>query len=161
MNIDRSKAVRMALLLGGAALTVPFAAAPAFAQDGAAEDETSNTIIVTAQRRNENLEDVPMTVAVVTQETLASAGINTIRDLANVTTGFQVGQGGSYPQPAIRGVTALAAGAYENNVAVFVDGLYQATPQVINMDLPNVRTSRSSRVRRARSMAATRPAARS
>jgi iron complex outermembrane receptor protein len=138
MITNRGKAIRTVLLTGGAAMILPFAAAPAFAQSGASEEDGNNTIIVTAQRRNENLEDVPMTVQVVTAETLATSGVNTIRDLANVTTGFQVGQGGSYPQPAIRGVTALAAGAYENNVAVFVDGLYQATPQVINMDLPNV-----------------------
>ena len=138
MSTIRVNRLNTALLLCGTALAMPFWTAPALAQ-GAAEDETnSNDIIVTAQRRNEKLEDVPMTVAVVTQETLASSGINTIRDLANVTTGFQVGQGGSYPQPAIRGVTTLAAGAYENNVVVFVDGLYQGTPQVINMDLPNV-----------------------
>lgn len=138
MITNRGKTIRTGLLLGGAAMVLPFAITPAMAQSGASEDDATNTIIVTAQRRSENLEDVPMTVSLVSQETLATSGVNTIRDLANVTTGFQVGQGGSYPQPAIRGVTALAAGAYENNVAVFVDGLYQATPQVINMDLPNV-----------------------
>ena len=98
----------------------------------------SNDIIVTAQRRNERIEDVPMTVAVVSQETLAASGVNTFRDLQNVTTGLQIGNSGSYPQPAIRGITTTNAGAYENNVAVFVDGLYQATPQILNMDLPNV-----------------------
>ena len=138
MSTIRGNRLNTALLLCGTALAMPFWAAPALAQGAAADETNSNDIIVTAQRRNEKLEDVPMTVAVVSQETLANSGINTIRELANVTSGFQVGQGGSYPQPAIRGVTTLAAGAYENNVAVFVDGLYQGTPQVINMDLPNV-----------------------
>jgi iron complex outermembrane receptor protein len=90
---------------------------------------TTNTIIVTAQRRAEALEDVPMTVAVVSQETLSNLGVNTVRDLQNVTTGFQIGNSGSYPQPSIRGVTTINAGSYENNVAVYVDGLYQSTPQ--------------------------------
>ncbi len=80
-----------------------------------------------------------MSVSVVNQDTLSSIGINSVRDLTNVTSGFQLGAGGSYPQPAIRGVTTINAGSYENNVAVFVDGLYQSTPQVLNMDLPNVR----------------------
>ncbi len=80
-----------------------------------------------------------MSVAVVNQEMLSTAGITSVRDLTNVTTGFQLGSGGSYPQPAIRGVTTINAGSYENNVAVFVDGLYQTTPQILNMDLPNVR----------------------
>ena len=126
------------ILLGATALTAPLVATPALAQqsDDAAVD--SNTIIVTAQRRSEAVEDVPMTVTVLSPDTLAAAGISSVRDLANLTTGFQVGNGGSYPQPSIRGVTTINAGSYENNVALFVDGLYQTTPQVLNMDLPNV-----------------------
>ncbi|HMP55880.1 MAG TPA: TonB-dependent receptor, partial [Novosphingobium sp.] len=126
-----------ALLLATTGLLLPALATPALAQE-AETAASSNDIIVTAQRRSEKLEEVPMSVAVVSQETLAASGVNSVRDLANVTTGFQVGNGGSYPQPAIRGVTTINAGAYENNVALFVDGLYQATPQILNMDLPNV-----------------------
>lgn len=129
---------RISSLLCGAALLAPLGSAPALAQGAAVAEEDSNTIIVTAQRRDERLEDVPMTVAVVTQETLASSGINSVRDLQNVTTGFLVNNSGNTPQPAIRGITTTNAGSYENNVALFVDGLYQATPQVLNMDLPNV-----------------------
>ena len=137
MSVIRNMSVRHAALMCGAAMAAPMWAAPALAQ-GAEESTGGNDIIVTAQRRNEKLEEVPMTVQVVSAAALANTGINTIRDLANVTSGFQLNQGGSYPQPAIRGISSLAAGAYENNVAVFVDGLYEATPQVLNMDLPNV-----------------------
>jgi iron complex outermembrane receptor protein len=128
---------RRAAILGATALVAPFAT-PALAQGTADATVDSNTIIVTAQRRSEALEDVPMTVSVVNQQTLSSLGVNTIRDLQNVTTGFMVNNSGSYPQPAIRGVTTINAGAYENNVALFVDGLYEYTAQVLNMDLPNV-----------------------
>ncbi|HEX7883371.1 MAG TPA: TonB-dependent receptor, partial [Afipia sp.] len=127
-------------LFAGSGLAVCFAATPVFAQAGADASVDSNTIIVTAQRRSEALEDVPMSVAVIPQQTLSSVGVNSVRDLANVTTGFQVNNSGSYPQPAIRGVTTTNAGAYENNVALFVDGLYQTTPQILNMDLPNVQS---------------------
>jgi iron complex outermembrane recepter protein len=133
---------RPTVFLGCTAMSFALSVAPALGQatspQGAEADEDSNVIIVTAQRRAQALEDVPMTVAVVSPETLQAAGINTVRDLQNVTSGFQVNQGGSYPQPSIRGVTTINAGAYENNVALFVDGLYQTTPQVLNMDLPNV-----------------------
>ena len=104
----------------------------------AEEVDDSNTIIVTAQRRNEKLEDVPMSVAVVSAETLANSGVNSVRDLANVTSGFQVNASGVVTQPALRGVTTTNAGSYENNVALWVDGLYQITPQILNLDLPNV-----------------------
>ncbi len=135
---DTKRRLRLAAMLGATALAAPFAVSPALAQSANEASVDNNTIIVTAQRRAEALEDVPMTVAVVSQETLTAAGINTVRELANVTTGFQVGNSGSYPQPAIRGITTINAGAYENNVALFVDGLYQYVPQVLNMDLPNI-----------------------
>ena len=136
MSKFRGKSIAIASLLSGA-VAIPLWASPALAQGSAAEDD-SNTIIVTAQRRAEALEDVPMSVAVVTQETLSNAGINSVRDLANVTSGFQVNNSGSYPQPSIRGVTTANAGSYENNVALWVDGLYEITPQILNLDLPNV-----------------------
>ncbi len=108
-------------------------------QGAAAEETNSNDIIVTAQRRSEKLEEVPMSIAVVTAETLANSGINTLRDLQNVTSGFQLNNSGSYPQPAIRGITTTNSGSYENNVALWVDGLYEITPQILNMDIPNVK----------------------
>jgi iron complex outermembrane recepter protein len=138
MKSKHAITMRTTLLLGASALSGTFAAAPAAAQMSDEATVDSNTIIVTAQRRSQALEDVPMSITVVTPETLAASGVNNIRDLQNVTTGFQIGNGGSYPQPAIRGITTTNAGNYENNVAVFVDGLYQTTPQVLNMDLPNV-----------------------
>lgn len=137
--IERDCSVRRQLLLaaflGATALTAPMA--PALAQDAEASVD-ERTIIVTAQRRDQALEDVPMSVAVISQETLSSSGINSIRDLSNVTTGFQVANSGIVAQPAIRGITTTNSGSYENNVALFVDGLYQTTPAVLNMDLPNV-----------------------
>lgn len=136
-----ASALRRRLMIG-ALLGSTMLAAPALAQNAPADTASvdDNTIIVTAQRRAEALEDVPMSVAVVTQDTLSNTGINSIRDLQNVTSGFMVNNSGSYPQPAIRGVTTINAGAYENNVALFVDGLYEYTAQVLNMDLPNVRS---------------------
>ena len=138
MSTFQGKSRFTIMLLCTAALAAPLWTAPALAQGAEADETDANDIIVTAQRRNEKLEDVPMTVQVVSQETLTNAGINTVRELANVTTGFQVGNSGSFPQPAIRGITTINAGSYENNVALFIDGLYQFTPQVLNMDLPNV-----------------------
>src|SRR5258708_269721 len=117
MRNFQAKRLTTTMLLCGAAMAAPLWAAPALAQ-AAAEEANANDIIVTAQRRSEKLEEVPMTVQVVSQATLTNAGINTVRELANVTTGFQVGNSGSYPQPAIRGITTINAGAHENNVAL-------------------------------------------
>ena len=132
------KSALLVAMLGATALTAPIAATPALAQESQAAAADNSVIIVTAQRRDQALEDVPMTVTVISQESLDRVGVDTIRDLTNVTSGFQLNNSGSYPQPAIRGVTTTNSGSYENNVALFVDGLYQITPQILNMDLPNV-----------------------
>ncbi|MBV1686458.1 TonB-dependent receptor [Novosphingobium sp. G106] len=137
---DSPAAVRRMLRLSGIAgmtAVASFLASPAFAQSADEAAVDGDAIIVTAQRRNESLVNVPMSVAVVSPETLSSLGINSARELTNVTSGFQINFGGSYPQPSIRGISTTA-GTFENNVALFMDGLYQTAPQVLNMDLPNV-----------------------
>jgi iron complex outermembrane receptor protein len=136
---DRAgRSVRAKWLLGAAAVATPWWASTAAAQDSQQASVDDNTIIVTAQRRSQALEDVPMSVAVVTQETIAAAGVTSLRDLSNVTSGLQIGAGGAFPQPSIRGVTTLLNGTFENNVAVYVDGIYQPVAQAINIDLPNI-----------------------
>lgn len=133
-NRARQRAAVLALTSSLAGLVW---AGPALAQttDGA---DDANVIIVTAQRRSEALENVPMSVEIISSETMATAGVTSLRDIANVATGVTLNQGGAYPQPTIRGVTTVINGTFENNVAVYVDGLYQPSAQAINIDLPNV-----------------------
>jgi iron complex outermembrane receptor protein len=83
-------------------------AAPALAQDAAAEDGALGDIIVTAQRREENLQDIPLSVATLGGDTLAaiSGGGADIRALAgrvpslNVESSF----GRTFPRFYIRGL---------------------------------------------------------
>jgi len=137
-NFFPRRAVRTVSVLGAAAV---LPATPAWAQTAPAEEgaaASGNEIIVTAQRRAEAVEDVPMTVSVLTSDSLDAAGVTSLRDIQNITTGFQLGQGGAFPQPAIRGITTVLNGTFENNVAVYVDGFYQVAAQAIGIDLPNV-----------------------
>ena len=51
-------------------------------------------ILVTAQRRAENIDDVPIAITVADKEALRNAGISDIRDLGNIVTGLTfAGQG--------------------------------------------------------------------
>ncbi|RYG29600.1 MAG: TonB-dependent receptor, partial [Burkholderiales bacterium] len=130
--------VRIGLALGATALTTTLVPEIALAQSSGASGYDDGTIIVTAQRREQALQDVPMTVTLLDQQTLANAGVSSVQDLQNVTSGFSLGRGGSSPQPAIRGITTIINGSYENNIAVYIDGLYVATPQALTIDLPNI-----------------------
>jgi len=92
--------------------------------------ETSNTgqleeIIVTAQKRSENLQSVPVTVSAITASTLKQMGGVSIQDLNTLVPGLNMEAQGSYTLPAIRGVsTTLTTLGNEPNVAIYIDGVY-------------------------------------
>ena len=66
---------------------------PAFAQDAqeqADDADSTSDIIVTAQRTEQKLQDVPISITVLTQETLANNNISNAKDLAAFTPGLAV-----------------------------------------------------------------------
>jgi iron complex outermembrane recepter protein len=83
-----------AALLTGAALP----AMPAFAQTGAEEGLNSGEIIVTARRREENLQDVPIAIAALGQADLEQKQINTEADLQRAVPGLTIRAAGSANQ---------------------------------------------------------------
>lgn len=102
------------------------AATDSGAQSASADsDNTLQEIVVIAERRRANLQDVPVTVTAVTASSLESAGVSGTTDLANVVPGLTMPQQQGTPMPHIRGVgnTAIGTGI-ENSVALYVDGVY-------------------------------------
>jgi iron complex outermembrane receptor protein len=96
-------------------------------------------VIVTAQRRAEKLENVPMSVSVVSAEIMTKSGVVGVHDLGQVTSGVVMAMNGTNTQPAIRGVSFTVAGSFgENNIAVYVDGLYQGDAIALNQDFANI-----------------------
>jgi len=114
------------------------AAAPADAPTPVAAVSAAD-IVVTAQRRAEKLVDVPMSVTQVSGQGLANAGVTTFSDIESVAVGVKIGLTGIFPEPSIRGITSfLTAGGADANVAVYVDGFYQADPLLFAQDIVNL-----------------------
>jgi iron complex outermembrane receptor protein len=104
------------------------------AQEGALEE-----IVVTAQRRRENLQDVPITVTAVSADSLAAVGITNTADLVNVVPGMLVQTSAGYSLPHLRGVGVTAIGAgIENSVALYVDGVYRGVSSADAVSLNNI-----------------------
>lgn len=83
-------------------------------------------IVVTAQRREERLREVPLSVTALSGESLAATGIGSGTQLGQVTPGLNFQANGSTIQPAIRGVTSTGSSPGDAaNVAIYVDGVYQ------------------------------------
>ena len=78
-----------AALLATASLQI-LAAGQAHAQAARRSDNSVETVIVTARRTEERLQDVPISISVVNQEQLNKANITTAQDLARVVPGLNV-----------------------------------------------------------------------
>ena len=96
-------------------------------------------IIVTATRREERLQQVPVAVTAITAQSLAAADIASIRNLTQVIPGFIGSRNQGVFQPVIRGVgsTGISIGD-EPNVATYIDGIYQPESASTFIDLVEV-----------------------
>jgi len=127
---------RVAFLLASVCAT-PFAfTAPAMAQDGVSEDDE---IVVTARRREENLQDVPIAITVQTAEQLDQRGASDITVLQQTTPNatVQVARGSNSTLIAfIRGVGQQdPLWGFEPGVGLYVDDVYIARPQAAVLDI--------------------------
>ena len=110
-------------------------AAPAVGQTPADTGE----IVVTAQRRNEKLRDVPISITAINQDTLVKSGINNTIDIQRVTPAVQLPLFGGFLQPVIRGIGSQNSGLGDSsNVAIYVDGIYQPSESGQLIDLPDI-----------------------
>lgn len=96
-------------------------------------------IVVTAQRRSENLRDVPIAVTALSGEALARLHANNISRVEFATPGFTWGSQGSDSFPAIRGVrTSLVSAQTDPVIGFYVDGIYQSRTQQQSVPLFDV-----------------------
>ncbi|WP_342806338.1 TonB-dependent receptor [Alteromonas sp. M12] len=111
------------------ATAVSMVVCSAFAQDIPAEKTEVNSslevIEVTAQRKTENLQEVPIAITAVTSVRLEKSGIKGTDDLSLVTPGLQSGRQIGSSTPFLRGVgTSASAAGDESSIATYVDGIY-------------------------------------
>ncbi|MHA3791140.1 TonB-dependent receptor [Sphingomonas sp. YL-JM2C] len=110
-----------ALLAGAAHAQTGTVAAP----QAAAGDDSTQDIVVTAQRRSERLVDVPISIASVSEQQLANSGTTSIFNLTQNAPGLRLDTTGPYVSPTIRGVgTTLSGPGLNSNVAIYMDGFY-------------------------------------
>ncbi|MGE3691852.1 MAG: TonB-dependent receptor [Novosphingobium sp.] len=100
-------------------------ATPALAQDGAENSGGLGEIIVTAQRREENLQTVPISINAVTSESLNNLGIKDTNSLIQSVPSLNFTRSGPSGIFVIRGVsTPNGAAGEEGSTAVYIDDVY-------------------------------------
>lgn len=126
----RSTQLCRARMFGGAALlALASAIAPTAASAQAAQPQDQavalQEIVVTAQRRAENLQEVPIAVTAVTAESLADVGIEATNALPQIVPSVQMTRSGPSGLFFVRGVgTTNAAAGEEGANAIYVDNVY-------------------------------------
>jgi iron complex outermembrane receptor protein len=123
----------------------------AYADDAPAAEQGANTgletVVVTAQKRSQNIKEVPIAMTVVNAVQLERAGVKDIGDLAKTAASLEFGDqktGGAGGSASIRGIgTAVFTMSAESSVGVVVDGVPQgATASGLMLDLARVEVLR-------------------
>jgi iron complex outermembrane recepter protein len=141
-------------LLAGTALPAAMfcallSAAPALAQDQAAAQDDSDDgigeIVVTAQKRSENVQNVPIAISAFNGEALGERAVGNVSQLASLSPNVNLDSGVSFSAStsvlaaSIRGIGASDfAFNIDPAVGVYIDGVYLARSVGANQDLLDV-----------------------
>lgn len=142
--------MRTLTLISASAIAL-VAATPAFSQTApaapaqTAEDDgyqSGNEVVITATRRNETVQDVPIAVTAVPAALLENAGVQDIRGLEQLAPSLQSSTGQSSATGTtlyIRGITTAGDNpGFEPAVGVFIDGVFRARAGVAVSELPEL-----------------------
>lgn len=89
-----------------------------------AADTSMEEIIVTATRREASLQDVPVSVSVVSGEQIREQSLQNLDDLSNWVPGLSVREGGEQTGISLRGFGTGLNFGFDQSVGLFIDGMY-------------------------------------
>jgi iron complex outermembrane receptor protein len=97
-----------------------------FAVAAQAQELAIEEVVVTATKRPESVQDIPLAVTAFTGDQLEEAGVKDIRDIAGQTPGLQIkSRGETEGSVFIRGIGSVAPGiGADPAVGIYIDGLY-------------------------------------
>jgi iron complex outermembrane receptor protein len=101
-------------------------------------DDGNPDIVVTAQRRPERPEDVPISLTALTGEGLERMQATDMAGLSRVVPSLFMTRTGAFTQPYLRGVGKRSTLGVENSVATYVDGVYFASALGTLLDLRGI-----------------------
>ena len=111
-------------------LTLAIASSVGLSTTTFADTPALDEIIVTAQKRVQKLEDVPISISTISGDKLEKAGITSAQGLSDYTPSFNMTQTGIGTNIAIRGVSSGVNQGFEQSTAMFVDGIHYGRAQL-------------------------------
>ena len=114
--------------LAGVAPGVAMAQTPQ--AQGAGNEASFGEIVVTAQKRAQSLQDVPVSVIVASGDLMRESQVSNLNDLGNRLSGVKVNNAGASDSLNIRGIGSGFNMGFEQSVATFLDGIYLSRSQI-------------------------------
>ncbi|MFZ4690394.1 MAG: TonB-dependent receptor [Polymorphobacter sp.] len=136
--------VRLAALLAGASLSATAAMAQAPATQAAAETGGAfEEIIVTAQKRGENLQRAPLAISAISAQKADLIGITEVRDISGLAPNVSISQGTTNATAAvvtIRGIPTAAdeTQGYDSPIGLYLDGVYLARSSAASFEVAEI-----------------------
>lgn len=103
-----------------------------------AQTPTLEEVLVTAQKREQSLRDVPISVNTLTGDKLDSAGISGVERMADFIPSFNMTQTGIGTTISIRGISSGVNQGFEQSAAMFVDGVHFGRAQLARAPLLDI-----------------------
>jgi iron complex outermembrane receptor protein len=127
-----------AVLLAAIAMLLSQTASPVLAQGE--ERLALEEITVTARKREESLQDVPIAITAVTETQLDERGVAELIDLTKSVPNFTFnGNGSTLSALGIRGIVAATRNiGFESGMGVYVDQVYVGRPSAFNQNLDDI-----------------------
>ena len=135
---NRSKIV--ALLAGASIVGL---AMPASAQQAADDDSVFGEIVVTAQKREQNLQDIPVSISAISGDQAELQGLNEVKDIAAVAPNVSVLGGTTNSAAAvvtIRGIPTPAdeTQGFDSPIGLYLDGVYLARSSTASFEVADI-----------------------
>lgn len=128
IGMSKAKAARASYraMMVAAISSMPALASPVLAQaSGAAADSVQvEDIVVTARRRTESLQSVPISADVVSGTAIQTKGIQNLLDLSSNTPAVAVTSGAPQDRIYVRGTGSGDNAGLEQSVGIFIDDIY-------------------------------------
>jgi iron complex outermembrane recepter protein len=133
--------IATATLLSGA--SIASLSIPAFAQD--AEDDNSGfaEIVVTAQKREENLQQIPVAISAVSAEQLELRGLSEIKDLSAIAPNVSIIGGTTNATAAVVSIRGIPTPAdetqgFDSPIGLYQDGVYLARSSAASFEVADI-----------------------
>ncbi len=131
------QSLKLALLVGVAAFPAELLAQGMDSTSCNAAE--AGEIIVTAQKRSERLQDVPISIQALSSLEIEQKGLTQVAQLPLSIPALRINYAGTNIQPSIRGIGSLVAGpGFYSNIPIYIDGYYVPSPGASDFDLISI-----------------------